>query len=94
MTSEPNEEWLYEIIPQKQAEEMSARMERIYEDETTMFNIVLSAPRSSAIELCKTFNQAMEGDYMAAISVIHFVGNVVMLIEEELYEDGIDPNQP
>jgi hypothetical protein len=94
MTSESNEEWLYEIIPQKQAEEMSARMERIYEDETTMFNIVLSAPRSSAIDLCRTFNQAMEGDYMAAIYIIHFVGNVVALIEEELQEDGIDPNQP
>lgn len=86
-----SDDWLYEIIPPKQASEMSERMERIYEDETTMFNVVLAAPRSSAIELCRTFHLALQGNYAAAVSTIHFVGNIVALIEEELIEDGIDP---
>lgn len=86
-----SEEWLYQIIPQSQASEMSKRMERIYEDETTMFNVVLAAPRSAAIELCRTFDKALQGSYPAAVATIHFVGNIVALIEEELKADGIDP---
>jgi hypothetical protein len=86
-----SDDWLYEIVPPNQVEELSSKMEQIYEDETTVFSIVLSAPRSSAIDLCKTFQKAMDGDYMCAIATIRFVGNIVGLIEQELEENGINP---
>jgi hypothetical protein len=91
MSDQSNEDWVYKVIPQKQADEINERMERIYEDETTMFNITMVAPRSSAIELCKMFDKAMGGDYNSAVSIIGFVSHIVYMIQEELHNDGIDP---
>lgn len=84
-------EWINEIIPQEQAKEIQSRLERVANDENVIFNLVLSAPRSSAIELCQTFAKAVTGDFDAGYRVVTFVGNIIALIEEELYADGINP---
>ena len=90
MTNE-NDDWIYDIIPAKQAEELEEKMQRIENDENTIFSIVLSAPRSSAIQLCKTFSKAMDGNLNESFNLIRFVENIVELIEQELYDAGIDP---
>jgi len=84
-------EWINEIIPETQAEEIRSRLERVANDENVIFNLVLSAPRSSAIELCQTFAKAVAGDFKAGYRVVAFVGNIISLIEEELFNDGINP---
>lgn len=86
-----SEDWIYEIVPQTQVDDMKAKMERVYDDESTTFTLVLSAPRSSAIQLCRLYDDASEGDILACIGVVQFVGNIVMLIEKELEDDGINP---
>ena len=84
-------DWIHEIIPQEQIEEIQSRLERVADDENIIFNLVLSAPRSSAIELCQTFAKAVTGDFDAGYRVVTFVGTIVALIEEELFNDGINP---
>lgn len=84
-------EWINEIIPREQAEEIQSRLERLADDENVIFNLVLSAPRSSAIELCRTFARAAAGQIQETYRVISFVSNIVHLIEEELFNDGINP---
>lgn len=84
-------EWINEIIPREQAEEIQSRLERLADDENVIFNLVLSAPRSSAIELCRTFARAAAGQIQETYRIISFVSNIVHLIEEELFNDGINP---
>lgn len=84
-------EWINEIIPREQAKEIQSRLERLADDENVIFNLVLSAPRSSAIELCRTFARAAAGQIQETYRIISFVSNIVHLIEEELFNDGINP---
>ena len=84
-------EWIHEIIPKEQVEEIQSRLERVADDENVIFNLVLSAPRSSAIELCRTFARATAGQVSETHRIINFVANIIYLIEEELYADGINP---
>lgn len=84
-------EWIHEIIPQEQVEEIQSRLERVADDENVIFNLVLSAPRSSAIELCRTFAKATAGEIQSTYRIISFVANIIYLVEEELEHDGINP---
>lgn len=84
-------DWIHEIIPHEQVEEIQSRLERLVDDENVLFNLVLSAPRSSAVELCRTFGKATAGNVQATYRIISFVANIVYLIEEELFNDGINP---
>lgn len=90
MTDE-NDEWIYNIVPHDQVESIKKSMQRINEDEATLFNIVLCAPRSSAIELCKTFNKAIKGNFESTVFILNFMHNIVEMIEEELQQEGINP---
>ena len=83
MTNE-NDDWIYDIIPAKQAEELEEKMQRIENDEGTIFSIVLSAPRSSAIQLCKTFSLAMDGNLNESFNLIRFVENIAADIERSI----------
>lgn len=84
-------EWINEIIPHEQVEEIQSHLERVADDENILFNLVLSAPRSSAIELCRTFGKATAGEIQSTYRIISFVANIVYMIEEELFKDGINP---
>jgi hypothetical protein len=86
-----SEDWIYSLVPASEVEDLKNKMERAYDDENTLFNVVLSAPRSSAISLCKMFASAEEGDMIAFIGLISFVSSIVTLIEQELENDGINP---
>jgi hypothetical protein len=88
-----SEDWIYNIVPASEVQDIKDRMERAYDDENTLFNVVLSAPRSSAISLCKMYASAEAGDLAAFIGLISFVSSIVTLIEEELENDGINPYQ-
>lgn len=86
-----DEDWINEIIPFEQVEEIKSKLERVADDENVIFNLVLSAPRSSAVELCRTFAEATEGRVDSTYRIISFVASIVHLIEEELFHDGINP---
>jgi hypothetical protein len=93
MTGESDDQWIYDIVPEDQVESIKESFRNISDNETTQINIVLSAPRSSAIDLCRTFKKSMNGDFKASLTIIRFMSNIVDMIEEELYANGIDPHK-
>jgi hypothetical protein len=91
MNGENSDEWIYDIVPEEQVNSIRDSMRKINDDETTIFNILLCAPRSSAIELCRRFGKTLTGDLTSTAFIMQFMKNIVELVEEELYEDGINP---
>ena len=89
--NEESDDWIYDIIPEDQIESIQESFRNIRDNEAAQINLVLSAPRSSAIQLCKTFSKAMDGNLNESFNLIRFVENIVELVERELYDAGIDP---
>jgi hypothetical protein len=93
MNGENDDQWIYDIVPEEQVDSIKESFRNIRDNETTQINLVLSAPRSAAIDLCKTFRKSINGDYQASWSVIRFMQNIVEMIEQELEDNGINPYQ-
>ena len=93
MNGENDDQWIYDIVPEEQVDSIKESFRNITDDETTQINLVLSAPRSAAIDLCKTFRKSINGDLQALWSVIRFMQNIVEMIEQELSDNGINPYQ-
>ena len=93
MNGESDDQWIYDIVPEEQVDSIKESFRNISENEATQINLVLSAPRSAAIDLCKTFRKSINGDLQASWSVIRFMQNIVEMIEQELEDNGINPYQ-
>ena len=93
MNGENDDQWIYDIVPEEQVDSIKESFRNITDDETTQINLVLSAPRSAAIDLCKTFRKSINGDLQASWSVIRFMQNIVEMIEQELSDNGINHYQ-
>lgn len=84
-------DWIYGIIPKDQADDMHERMEKIEQRSQNGVTIVMSANDESAIEICRTWQQALHGDAMSWIKISSFVAGIIGTIEEHLNEEGINP---
>lgn len=93
MNGESDDQWIYDIVPEEQVDSIKESFRNITDDETTQINLVLSAPRSAAIDLCKTFRKSIRGNYEASFVIIRFMKNIVEMIEQELEDNGINPYQ-
>jgi hypothetical protein len=89
--TEESDDWIYDIIPEDQIESIQESFRNIRDNEAAQINLVLSAPRSSAIDLCKTFEKSMKGHLASSVIIIRFMANIIDMIEEELYANGINP---
>lgn len=89
--NEESDDWIYDIIPEEQIESIKESFRNIRDNEAAQINLVLSAPRSSAIDLCKTFEKSMRGHLASSVIIIKFMANIIDMIEEELHANGIDP---
>jgi len=84
-------DWIYSIIPQEQADSLNANMERIEKRSQNGVTIVLSANDESAVEMCRTWQEALHGDNLAWIKVSSFMAGIIGTIEMHLEEEGINP---
>ena len=84
-------DWIYSIIPKEQADDMHERMEQIEQRSQNGVTIVLSANDESAVEICRTWQEALHGDAMSWIKISSFVSGIIGTIEEHLNEEGINP---
>lgn len=84
-------DWIYGIIPKEQADDMHERMEQIEQRSQNGVTIVLSANDESAVEICRTWQEALHGDAMSWIKISSFVSGIIGTIEEHLNEEGINP---
>ena len=84
-------DWIYGIIPKEQADDMHERMEQIEQRSQNGVTIMMSANDESAIEICRTWQEALHGDAMSWIKISSFVSGIIGTIEEHLNEEGINP---
>lgn len=84
-------DWIYGIIPKEQADDMHERMEEIEQRSQNGVTIMMSANDESAIEICRTWQEALQGNAMSWIKISSFVSGIIGTIEEHLNEEGINP---
>jgi hypothetical protein len=84
-------DWIYNIIPAEQADSMNKNMEQIEERSKNGITIVMSASDESAVEMCRTWQEALQGNSFAWIKISSFVSGIISTIEEHLEEEGINP---
>ena len=84
-------DWIYNIIPQEQADDLTERMEVIEKRSQSGVTIMLSATDESAVEICRTWQNALQGNSMAWVKMSSFMSGIISTIEEHLNEEGINP---
>jgi hypothetical protein len=84
-------DWIYNIIPHEQADDMYENMERIERRTQNGVTIMLSANDESAVEICRTWQEALHGSGVAWIKISSFVSGIIDTIESHLEEEGINP---
>ena len=84
-------DWIYNIIPSEQADDMYERTEEIEKRSQNGVTIMLSANDESAVEICRTWQEALHGSGVAWIKISSFVSGIIDTIESHLEEEGINP---
>jgi len=83
--------WIYDIIPEEQAQAMNAKGEKIKDFMNNGVTVVLSASNQSAIEICQTWQNSLSGDPFAWVRISSFMAGLIETIEQHLFEEGINP---
>lgn len=91
MSSENSQDWIYDIIPAKQIEEMEVTAETVERNLNNGVNIVLSASHDSAIKLCRSYARGKHGDIKQWMHVLQFMDSLIEAIEQHLVEENINP---
>ena len=91
MSSKEPSDWIYDIIPAKQVEEIELKAQKLQDNLDNGVNVVLSATNDSAIKLCQAYARGIQGNIEAWIHVMGFLETLIDTIEQHLDEEGIDP---
>ena len=91
MASNEPDDWIYDIIPAKQVEEIEDKAKNLQNNLDNGVNVVLSATNDSAIKLCQAYARGIQGNIEAWIHVMGFLETLIDTIEQHLDEEGIDP---
>ena len=92
MSSKGPEDWIYDIIPAKQVEEIEMKAENLENNLNNGLNVVLSASNDSAIRLCRAYWNGTKGNIEAWMHIMGFLDALIGTIEEHLEDEGIDPH--
>jgi hypothetical protein len=91
MSSENSEDWIYDIIPARQIEEMETSAEVVERNLKNGINIVLSASNDSAIKLCRSYVKGKHGSIKDWIRIVEFMDSFIEAVEQHLVEENINP---
>lgn len=86
-----SDEWIYDIIPANQVEEIEDKADRLHYNLSNGVNVVLSASNDSAIKLIRAFYAGNKGNMEAWLHVVGFMASLINTIEDHLDQEGIDP---
>ena len=85
------EDWIYDIIPAKQVEEIESKAKNLQQNLDNGVNVVLSATNDSAIKLCRAYYDGTQGNMQAWLHIMGFLDALIGTIEQHLEDEGIDP---
>lgn len=92
MSNRGPEDWIYDIIPAKQVEEIESKAKNLQRNLDNGVNVVLSATNDSAIKLCQAYYEGAQGNIQAWMHVAGFLDALISTIEQHLDDEGIDPH--
>ncbi|CAB4171203.1 hypothetical protein UFOVP1335_48 [uncultured Caudovirales phage] len=84
-------DWIYDIIPANQIEEMEISAETVERNLKNGVNIVLSASNDSAIKLCRSYARGKNGDIKHWMHIVQFMDSFIAAVEQHLVEEDINP---
>ena len=84
-------DWIYDIIPANQIEEMETSAETVERNLNNGVNIVLSASNDSAIKLCRSYARGKHGDVNHWMHIVQFMDSFIAAVEQHLVEENINP---
>jgi hypothetical protein len=91
MSSENSQDWIYDIIPANQIEEMETSAEVVERNLNNGVNIVLSASNDSAIKLCRSYAKGKHGSIKDWMHIIQFMDSFIGAVEQHLVQEDINP---
>lgn len=84
-------DWIYDIIPARQIEEMETSAEAVERNLRNGVNIVLSASNDSAIKLCRSYARGKHGSIKDWMHIVEFMDSFIEAVEQHLVEENINP---
>lgn len=91
MSSNEPENWIYDIIPANQIEEMETSAETVERNLNNGVNIVLSASNDSAIRLCRSYARGKHGSIKDWMHIVQFMDSFIEAVEHHLVQEDINP---
>lgn len=91
MSSENSEDWIYDIIPANQIEEMENTAKTVERNLNNGVNIVLSASNDSAIKLCRSYARGKHGSIKDWMHIVQFMDSFIEAVEQHLVQEDINP---
>ena len=86
-----SDEWIYEIAPAEQINSINKNADKTIKNMSGGVSIVLGTDNQSAVDLCQTWDRALNGDPTAWIRISSFMSGIIETIEEHLLEENINP---
>lgn len=91
MSNDAPDDWIYDIVPAKQIEEIEYAAESVEYNLRNGVNIVLCASHESAIKLCRSYAKGKQGNSIEWMHIIHFLDSFIAAVEQHLIEEDINP---
>lgn len=85
-----NGDWIYEFMDKKEADRMNSKLQKIEENSHTIITLMMSATKEDVIDLCKTWDQATNGDVYAWLRISSFVDHLISNMKDHLERDTRD----
>lgn len=89
-SNEPND-WIYDIIPANQIEEIETSAKTVEHNLNNGVNIVLSASNDSAIKLCRSYARGKHGSIKDWMHIVQFMDSFIEAVEQHLVQEDINP---
>ena len=84
-------DWIYDIIPANQIEEMEISAEAVERNLNNGVNIVLRASNDSAIKLCRSYARGKHGRIKDWMHIVQFMDSFIEAVEQHLVQEDINP---
>ncbi len=84
-------DWIYDIIPANQIEEMEISAEVVERNLSNGVNIVLSASNDSAIKLCRSYARGKHGSIKDWMHIVQFMDSFIEAVDQHLVREDINP---
>ena len=84
-------DWIYDIIPANQIEEMETSAQAVERNLSNGVNIVLSASNDSAIKLCRSYTRGKHGSIKDWMHIVQFMDSFIEAVEQHLVQENINP---